>query len=111
MAKSLPFTFSGKIVHGERVGRTIGFPTANFDHVPNEEDLDNGVHVGFCRINKQKYYCLSYFGPRFLFGEVKNRFEVYIYDFTGQLYDKTLSFGAATVTRLFAELTTVYPVL
>jgi|SRR5579859_1267363 len=99
MPQRLPFTFSGRIVHGEKVGRTIGFPTANFDHTPNENELDTGVHLGFCHIDNKKYYCLSYFGPRFIFGEVKNCFEVYIYNFAGQLYGETLSIALTNFLR------------
>jgi riboflavin kinase/FMN adenylyltransferase len=87
---TLPFSFASTIVHGEKIGRQIGFPTANFAATPREEDLEKGVHFGFCEIEGKKYSCLSYFGPRLVFGEVKNCFEVFIYDFAGDLYDSKL---------------------
>ncbi len=84
--------FSGKVIKGDAVGRTIGFPTANLDQIPDDQDLKPGVYLGHCQIAQlpTTYSCLIYFGPRLIFGETKNSFEVYIYDFHTDLYGQTL---------------------
>lgn len=90
----------GGVVYGDAVGRTIGFPTANLDQVPSVKDLQLGVYVGQCQIlnsqlsNSQlstEHNCLIYFGPRFILGKTQNSFEVYLYDFQGDLYGQTLT--------------------
>jgi riboflavin kinase / FMN adenylyltransferase len=92
----LPFKFTGKIIPGEKVGRKIGFPTANLDRMPRESALKPGVYVGTCDIfqNDQKknseLKCLVYFGPRYVSGQKQNSFEVYIYNFNQNIYELTI---------------------
>lgn len=91
MSKKLAshFKFSGKVIDGEKVGRKIGFPTANLDFLPDE--LDEGVYLGTVKIREKEFYCLAYYGPRFIFGEIKNNFEVYVYDFDEKIYGQILN--------------------
>ena len=92
----LPFKFTGKVIPGEKTGRKIGFPTANFDQTPSASDLELGVYLGTCdiyqeeQLKNQQLKCLTYFGPRYIFGQKKNNFEVYLYDFSQNIYDLTL---------------------
>ena len=85
-----PLTLKGKVITGEKAGRTIGFPTANLDEVPSEKELRPGVYFGNCTVTGKTYFCLPYFGPRYVFGEVQNVFEVYIYDFHQEIYGQNL---------------------
>lgn len=96
-AQPISFSFDGTIVPGEQVGRTIGFPTANFAIAPSPTDLPQGVYFGWCEVDESSnsHPCLAYFGPRHIFGEVHLNFEVYVYNFSGDLYGK----------RVFAHLT------
>lgn len=88
------FSVTGKVVHGEKVGRTIGFPTANLDVTLSEADLKLGVYAGHCSFSDstdaKTYNCVAYFGPRVIFGETKNNFEVYILDLSQEIYDQEL---------------------
>lgn len=114
----LPFKFTGKIIPGEKIGRTIGFPTANFDKIPQENELDPGVYAGTCSIfqdNQEKNHdlkCLVYFGPRYVFGQKQNNFEVYIYNFNQSIYNSTIEvtllkyIRAPKKTKDLAELKT-----
>lgn len=95
----LPMVIAGTVIHGDKVGRTIGFPTANLEVDLNPEDLEPGAYVGECSLVfnptigpelQKTWKCLPYFGPRHIFGEVRNSFEVYIYDFDEQIYDLIL---------------------
>lgn len=92
----LPFKFTGKVIPGNKMGRKIGFPTANLDRVPRESALTPGVYAGTCniyqddRIKNQELKCLVYFGPRYVFGQKQNSFEVYLYNFDQSIYDLIL---------------------
>src|SRR5260221_461226 len=85
------FTHSGIVIHGEKVGRTIGFPTINIDVLPSSE-LAKGVYAGTCQIVGKEYDCIVYFGPRLIFGEKKDCFEAYIYNFDQKIYDQKVEF-------------------
>lgn len=89
----LPFTFSSTVISGEKVGRTIGFPTANLNPTPTSDKLRLGVYAGHCQIHQRNkaqteiLKCLAYFGPRYIFNKKQNSFEVYLYDFSANIYD------------------------
>ena len=98
--------FSGKVVSGQNVGHTIGFPTANLDQVPKEKDLKPGVYAGKAWLQKKSplnkeetsddsqievFQTLIFFGPRHIAGETKNVFEVHLLNFTGNLYGLELN--------------------
>lgn len=92
----LPFKFTGKVILGEKIGRKIGFPTANLDRTPREGALEPGVYVGTCniyqddRVKNKQLKCLIYFGPRYVLDQKHNSFEIYIYNFNQSIYDLTL---------------------
>lgn len=106
---TLPFIFSGTVIDGEKVGRTIGFPTANLDTAPQTTELPLGVYLGTCHIQAESntFNCLAYFGPRYILGEQKNNFEVYIYDFNQSIYGKELHVELTHFLRAPLELTTI----
>jgi len=83
--------FSGTVMNGEKVGRTIGFPTANLDNVPSEDQLELGSYSGVCKIKGEEYNCLAYFGPRYIFNELKNVFEIFIIDFNADIYNEEIT--------------------
>lgn len=87
-----PFSFTSTVIHGEKVGRTINFPTANLADNPSKKDLTQGVYFGTCQLSEAtSHFCLVYFGPRYIFGEEKDNFEVYLYDFQGDLYGQSIT--------------------
>ena len=99
MAKKLPiltksiFHWTGQVTHGQSMGRTIGFPTANIDLVPSEVDLKPGVYLASCQFKStpEQHYGLVYFGPKLVLGQTTNVFEIYLFDFEQQIYGQTLT--------------------
>ena len=88
-----PITVSGTVLHGQKLGRTIGFPTANLDiSATTAATLEPGVYFGHCTIENTdtQFNCLPYFGPRYILDEVHDVFEVFIYDFNEEIYENTL---------------------
>jgi len=84
-------TCQGQVIAGEQVGRTIGFPTANLDFLPQDQELEPGVYGAKVTTVAGNYLGLAYFGPRLIFGEVQPNFEVYLLEFEGDLYGQTLT--------------------
>lgn len=88
-----PFTFSGLVVSGNRIGRTIGFPTANLQIIePHKLILPSGIYASRvkCPDGSEKPGAL-YIGDRPTVDASGNRvIEVNVLDFSGELYDKVL---------------------
>lgn len=89
-----PYSVTGIVVEGNKIGRTIGFPTANLD-IPNEYMMINNPGVYACQtmIDGKPYNAMANTGLR---PTVEDRtdgdfiIEVNIFDFNGNLYGKTL---------------------
>ena len=89
-----PYSVTGTVVEGNKIGRTIGFPTANLD-IPNEYMMINNPGVYACQtmIDGKPYNAMANTGLR---PTVEDRtdgdfiIEVNIFDFNGNLYGKTL---------------------
>lgn len=82
------FYITGEIVHGRKVGRTIGIPTTNL--IPPKGKLlpPNGVYVTQTSIGGSLYYGMTNIGCK---PTVEGSFvgvETYLFDFEGDLYGK-----------------------
>lgn len=80
----------GKVIKGEAVGRKIGFPTANLE-LSKLPRLKHGVYAALVIFNRQNYLGLAYFGPRYIFGQKTDNFEVYIFNFDQTIYGRKLT--------------------
>ena len=92
----------GEVIHGEKRGRELGFPTANMElsglHLPRfgvyavKVDVLTGPHSG-------SYMGASSLGVRPMFdGEVPN-IETFLFDFKGDLYGHHLSIALVDFLR------------
>ncbi len=96
----------GEVLHGEKRGRTLGFPTANMDvtglHLPK-----SGVYAVFADVltgpQKGHYMGAANLGVRPMFGENKPNLETFLFDFEGDLYGQHLSIAFAVWLRDEAE--------
>ncbi len=89
-----PYSLSGKIVSGERIGRKIGFPTANMQ-VGNPLKLvpATGVYAVEVAFEEKIYEGMMNIGYRPTFNSKKNggkNLEVHILDFGEDVYDRGL---------------------
>ena len=87
---SRPYAFEGLIVKGYQRGRTIGFPTANFDCGDQLLPAD-GVYAGRCEVDGHLFPAAVSIGTLPTFGECKRQVEAYLVGFEGDLYGRTLS--------------------
>ncbi len=87
-----PFTIKGKVIHGDKIGRILGFPTANIE-VSNSHKLipASGVYAVKIKIEDTFYKGALSIGYReTVFDNSSLTIEVFILDFDGDLYDKEL---------------------
>ena len=87
------FFFSGLVVHGNKVGRTLGYPTANLK-VLDEEKITpgNGIYAVYAQPvgYTQKLKAMMSIGFRPTVDGKKRVIEVNIFDFDKEIYDETL---------------------
>lgn len=86
-----PYTIIGKVIHGNEIGRTIDFPTANI--VPGRDKIlpPNGVYFSTTNISGKEYYCVTNIGSKPTVTNEKNIIvETNVLDFKGNLYDSLL---------------------
>lgn len=85
-----PFSFIGRVVHGERRGRTLGFPTANLMIPDTQAMLPNGVYAAHVYLDGRKLDGLVNIGNNPTFEGDTRRIEVHIRDFDAMLYNKAI---------------------
>lgn len=80
---------SGKVIHGEKRGRELGFPTANLQLNPNCA-LRFGIYGVRVRVQGSIYEGVASFGRRPVFDNGAPLLEVFLFNFQGDLYDQYL---------------------
>ncbi len=92
----------GEVIHGEKRGRELGYPTANMSvaglHLPKLGVYAVKVDV-LTGPQKGSYLGASSIGVRPMFGENTPNLETYIFDFKGDLYGHHLSVGLIDYLR------------
>ena len=76
-----PFTVLDRVIHGERRGRTLGFPTANLAITDAQVMLPNGVYATRVCYEGKAYLGLANIGNNPTFEGCNRRLEVHIEDF------------------------------
>ena len=83
---------SGRIVHGNSIGRTLGFPTANIK-VKEEYKLHpkNGVYLIESIINKKQVFGMMNIGIKPTLVKSSKTIEVNFFEFEGDLYNTKIT--------------------
>ena len=84
-----PYTITGRVAHGAKLGRTIGFPTANI-HLKRLVVPVQGVYAVQVMIAKTIHFGVANIGFRPTVNGTRSQLEVHIFDFKGDLYGKQL---------------------
>lgn len=90
------FFFSGTVVHGDKLGRQLGYPTANL-RVMDEEKIvpGNGIYAVYAQLlgpggSGDKLKGMMSIGFRPTVDGKKRVIEVNLFDFAEEIYDRTL---------------------
>lgn len=102
------YTVQAEVVAGQKLGRTLGFPTANMK-LPSCVGLKHGIYaVRFRRADGTLHDGVASFGRRPTVGDDgAPLLETYIFDFSGDLYGQSCSvsfFGYLRGEEKFASL-------
>lgn len=85
------YFISGKVIEGKKIGRTLGFPTANIQINESYKLLPkNGVYIVFSEINDIPYFGMMNIGNNPTIGENEQSIEVHYFDMSENIYNKKL---------------------
>ncbi len=84
------YLFQADVLHGEKIGRTLGFPTANL-RLPPENSLKEGIYAVRVDVDGTVYDGVASFGRRPTFDNGAPLFEIWLMAFSGDLYGKKLN--------------------
>lgn len=87
-----PYSLTGRVVHGLKLGRTLGYPTANIQVTEDYKLIPkDGVYAVYSYIDGRKVYGMMSIGKNPTIEGKGASIEVYFFDFNGDLYDQKLT--------------------
>ena len=88
-----PYTVSGRVEHGNRIGSTQGYPTANIPFPEERMAPPNGVHFTHTVIDGTEYESVSNLGskPTIDSSNRTRSIETYLFGFNGDLYGRDIT--------------------
>ncbi len=84
------YSFNGIVVEGQKIGRTIGFPTANIDVLPDKLLPRNGVYAVEVIVGNQRKGGMLNIGNRPTLCGINRTVEVNIFDFEQYIYGQRI---------------------
>lgn len=91
-----PYSISGKVIHGNQIGRTLGYPTANIDvkdSYKNKLIPEQGVYAVLIQCNENQYKGMANIGYRPTVKLERHEFttEVHLFNFSKDIYGIRIS--------------------
>jgi riboflavin kinase / FMN adenylyltransferase len=84
-----PFAIMGKVIHGQELGRTLGFPTVNLLPDPSCR-LRHGIYAVRVVAGTKIHDGVASYGRRPTFNNGQALLEAFLFDFSGDLYGETI---------------------
>jgi len=102
-----PYTLRGRVVHGAKRGRSLGFPTINLA-LPKERLLPrDGIYAMWAEMGEGRFKAAASLGVRPTFGGGERVLEAYLLDFSGEIYGEEVE--VAFMRRLRDEIAFASP--
>ena len=84
-----PWFVTGEVIHGEKRGRDLGYPTANI-RLDKTCGLKHGIYAVRVGRGSERFDAVASYGRRPTFDNGAPLLEVFIFDFKGDLYGSVL---------------------
>jgi len=86
-----PYCIHGKVIEGDKIGRTIDFPTANIEvSFKNKLIPAEGIYAVIVALGKRAFKGMLNIGYRPTFGGTQKRVEAHLFDFSENIYEKPI---------------------
>ncbi len=94
------FSFTGTVVKGQQLGRTIGYPTANIQPDDRHQLIPaNGIYAATIEINHAIFKASLYIGTRPTLNGETRTIEAFIFDFDEDIYDQNVKLNFVKYIR------------
>ncbi len=93
------YSVYGEVVVGNKLGKTIGFPTSNLVIDKTMVTPPNGVYTTICTYNGIVYKSITNVGEKPTIGKHEKNIETHIFDFNKELYGKNIKVEFLKKTR------------
>ena len=81
------YCLTGKVIKGEGRGHTLNIPTANIKPFSSEKLIPkDGIYAVWARLGERKFKAVLYIGSKPTFSYKDRTIELYIFNFSGNLY-------------------------
>ncbi len=88
---SRPYCITGEVIHGEKRGQRLGFPTANLTILGEHKLIPkDGVYAVTIHLNNHTYLGMANIGCRPTVDGDQRQVEVHVHQYEGDLYGKVL---------------------
>ena len=84
-----PWFVSAPVAHGDKRGRTLGYPTANLRLDP-DCGLKHGIYAVRVGVGERRHDGVASFGRRPMFDQGTVLLEAFLFDFSGDLYGEVI---------------------
>jgi riboflavin kinase/FMN adenylyltransferase len=102
------FFFEGVVVEGDKLGRTLGYPTANLEIRDHDKiHLGEGVYAVTTEVDGIAKKGMLSIGKRPTLSDTVERIEVHIFDFNENLYQKTIRLFVKKYLRAQAKFSSL----
>ena len=101
------YSFNGRVVVGAGRGAQLGHPTANLMPTSSDEQLfPDGIYAAAVDLNGRTLPGVLHHGPRPTFNDDSKTLEINLFDFSGDLYERTLEVFVLERIRPIADFDT-----
>lgn len=95
-----PYSVSGRVVAGDKLGRLMGFPTANIEIDTKYKLIPmDGIYAASVKHEQTQYGGMLYIGNRPTINGTKKNIEVNIFSFSKEIYGETLTLEILQLIR------------
>jgi len=95
-----PYSINGRVIKGEKLGRMLGYPTANID-VDSHLKLvpAHGIYAALVEVGQVRHRGMLYIGNRPTVDGTKTSIEVNIFDFDREIYGENIKVDFISTIR------------
>lgn len=96
-----PYSLTGRVIKGDKLGRVLGFPTANIDLDAHDKLIPTeGIYAVRVTYEKTVYGGMLYIGTRPTVDGSKRSIEVNIFNFEKEIYGESLQVSFIKLLRM-----------
>jgi riboflavin kinase/FMN adenylyltransferase len=97
--------FKSVVIHGSKDGSKNSYPTINLDPNILNNSFEKGVYASWVRVGGDTFPGALYLGPRLVKNESHDVLEIYILDFSAEIYGEEVEFSLEKNIRNVMDFT------